>query len=97
MTAFWGIAANSAYDMFSSHKYLIVNLVFSHLGVWNGNFFLIAPFPDRCLLLLIYHLVGWERSFLSVANSTGVQLVFFVCSGLQCYSAPRDCLRRAAH
>ena len=40
--------ANSAYNMFSYYKYLIVNLVFSHLGFWSENFFLIAPFPDRC-------------------------------------------------
>ena len=24
---------------------------FSHLGFWSGNFFLIAPFPDHCLLV----------------------------------------------
>ena len=24
---------------------------FSHLGFWSGNFFLIAPFPDLCLLV----------------------------------------------
>ena len=29
---------------------MIVNLVFSHLGFWSGNLFLIAAFPDRCLL-----------------------------------------------
>ena len=45
------IAAHSAYDMFSWYKYLIVNLVFSHLGFWSGNLFLIAPFPDLCLLV----------------------------------------------
>ena len=45
------IAAHSAYDMLSWYKYLIVNLVFSHLGFWSGNLFLIAPFPDRCLLV----------------------------------------------
>ena len=45
------IAAHSAYDMFSWYKYLIVNLVFSHLGFWSGNLFLIATFPDRCLLV----------------------------------------------
>ena len=33
--------------------FLIVNLGFSHLGVWSGNYFLLAPFPDRCLLLLL--------------------------------------------
>ena len=32
-------------------KYLIVSLVFSHLGFWSGNLFLIAPFPDLCLLV----------------------------------------------
>ena len=48
------IAAHSAYDMFhgiSHNKCLIVSLVFSHLGFWSGNLFLIAPFPDLCLLV----------------------------------------------
>ena len=42
----------SAYEKFSWYKYLIVSLVFSHLGFWSGNLFLIAPFPDLCLLVL---------------------------------------------
>ena len=33
------------------YKYLVVNLVFSYLGFWRGNLFLISPFPDRCLLV----------------------------------------------
>ena len=33
------IAAHSAYEMFSWFKYLIVSLVFSHLGFWSGNLF----------------------------------------------------------
>ena len=37
--------------LFSWYKYLIVGLVFSHLGFWSGNLFLIASFPDRCLLV----------------------------------------------
>ena len=45
------IAAHSAYEMFSWYKYLIVSLVFSYLGFWSGNLFLIAPFPDLCLLV----------------------------------------------
>ena len=45
------IGANSAYEMFSWYKYLIVSLVFSHPGFWSGNLFLIAPFPDLCLLV----------------------------------------------
>ena len=48
MAAYWGIAAHSAYDMFSWYKYLSVILVFSH--------FLIAPFPDHCLFVLFSRL-----------------------------------------
>ena len=48
------IAAHSAYDMFHGIKYLIVSLVFSHLGFWSGNLFLIALFPDLCLLVPFY-------------------------------------------
>ena len=45
------IAAHSACDMFHGIKYLIVSLFFSQLGFWSGNLFLIAPFPDLCLLV----------------------------------------------
>ena len=38
----------------SWYKYLIVSLIFSHLGFWSGNLFLIAPFPDLCLLVPFY-------------------------------------------
>ena len=48
------IAAHWAYKVFSWYKYLIVSLVFSHLGFWSGSLFLIAPFPDLCLLVLFY-------------------------------------------
>ena len=34
--------------------HLIVTLVFSHLGFWSGNLFLIASFPDLCLLVPFY-------------------------------------------
>ena len=48
------IAAHSAYEVFSWYKCLVVSLVFSHLGFWSGSLFLIAPFPDLCLLVLFY-------------------------------------------
>ena len=56
--------------MFSLCKYLIVNLVFSHLGFWSGNRFLIAPFPDLCLLVRFYDMV-------SLYKKINVILVFF--------------------
>ena len=41
--------------MFSWYKYLIVSLFFSHLGFWSGDPFLIAPFPDLCLLVPFFN------------------------------------------
>ena len=52
MAAYWEIAAHSDYNIFSKYKYLIANLVLSHLGFWSGNFFLIAPFPIIAYLYL---------------------------------------------
>ena len=63
------IAAHSAYEMFSWYKYLAVSLVFSHLGFWSGSLFLIAPFPDLCLLVLFSI---WS-SFMSIS----IPLPFF--------------------
>ena len=44
------IAANSAYDMFSFHNYLIVILVFP-TSVFVEGICPIASFPDHCQLL----------------------------------------------
>ena len=52
MTTYWEIAAHSAYEIVSWYKYLIVILCFffsSRFLEWE-SFFLISPFPDRCLL-----------------------------------------------
>ena len=68
--------------MFSWYKYLIVNLVFSHLGFWNGGLFLIASFPGLCLLLL---------------GPPGSNWCFSFAPELVGYSAPRDLHRRAAY
>ena len=56
------IAAHSAYEVFSWYKCLIVSLVFSHLGFWSGSLFLIAPFPDLCLLILFFYPFGRVKS-----------------------------------
>ena len=47
------IASHSAYHMFAWYKYMILLLFvfFFHLSFCSGNLFLIAPFPDRCLLV----------------------------------------------
>ena len=57
MATYWELAAHSAYEMFSWYKYLIVSLVFSHLGFWSGNLFLIAPFSDLWVLVPFYYVM----------------------------------------
>ena len=54
MATYWEIAAHSAYEMFSWYKYLIVSLLFPASVFGVGIFFLIAPFPDRCLRVPFY-------------------------------------------
>ena len=51
MATYWENSCSFGLRYVSWYKYLIVSLVFSHLGFWNGNLFLIAPFPDLCLLV----------------------------------------------
>ena len=51
MATYWENSCSFGLRYVSWYKYLIVGLVFSHLGFWSGNLFLIAPFPDLCLLV----------------------------------------------
>ena len=54
MATYWENSCSFGLRYVSWYKYLIVSLFFSHLGFWSGNFFLIAPFPDLCLLVPFY-------------------------------------------
>ena len=51
MATYWKNSCSFGLRYVSWYKYLIVSLVFSHLGFWSGNLFLIALFPDLCLLV----------------------------------------------
>ena len=51
MATYWENSCSFGLRYVSWYKYLIVSLVFSHLGFWGGNLLLIAPFPDLCLLV----------------------------------------------
>ena len=51
MATYWENSCSFGLRYVSRYKCLIVSLVFSHLGFWSGNLFLIAPFPDLCLLV----------------------------------------------
>ena len=51
MATYWENSCSFGLRCVSWCGCLTVNLVFSHLGFWSGNLFLIAPFPDLCLLV----------------------------------------------
>ena len=68
MATYWENSCSFGLRYVSWYKYLIVSLVFSHLGFWSGNLFLIAPFPDLCLLVP-YHTV--------YKANTGVKAIWF--------------------
>ena len=83
--------------MFSWYKYLIVGLVFSRLGFWSGNLFLIAPFPDLCLLVP-FHIVNFPflDGDVPCRASNGVyisQLIRFarVCNHVTDFNARNKC------
>ena len=59
MATYWENSCSFGLRYVSWYKYLIVSLVFSHLGFWSGNLFLIAPFPDLCLLVPFDTLRSW--------------------------------------
>ena len=51
MATYWENSCSFGLRYVSWYKCLIVSLVFSHLGFWSEKLFLIAPFPDLCLLV----------------------------------------------
>ena len=59
MATYWENSCSFGLRYVSWYKYLIVSLVFSHLGFWSGNLFLIAPFPDLCLLVPFYKSISF--------------------------------------
>ena len=54
MATYWENSCSFGLRYVSWYKCLIVSLVFSHLGFWSGNLFLIAPFPDLFLVIICY-------------------------------------------
>ena len=72
------IAAHSAYDMFHG-----ISLVFSHLCFWCGNLFLIAPFPDLCLLVtfspFLHYLLVPSTPKVNIGNTRTGYLYFQYC------------------
>ena len=73
MATYWENSCSFGLRYVSWYKCLIVSLFFSHLGFWSGNLFLIAPFPDLCLLVPF-----WSGDLFMIAPSPDLCLhVFF--------------------
>ena len=88
MATYWENSCSFGLRNVLWYKYLIVSLVFSHLGFWSGNLSLIAPFPDLCLLETfsdIYEIkriaapliiLGFERDFMdSLSHDSQVDVI----------------------
>ena len=71
MATYWENSCSFGLRYVSWYKYLIVSLVFSHLGFWSGNLFLIAPFPDLCLLVPFFDPNGFTSKFQLTCNADG--------------------------
>ena len=79
MATYWENSCSFGLRYVSWYKYLIVSLVFSHLGFWSGNLFLIEPFPDLCLLVPFFHLgVSLFRSQTFARNLPNATLAFAI-------------------
>ena len=65
MATYWENSCSFGLRYVLWYKYLIVSLVFSQFGFWSGNLFLIAPFPDLCLLVPFYYVPGGHGSHVS--------------------------------
>ena len=75
MATYWGNSCSFGLRYVSWYKCLIVSLVFSHLGFWSGNLFLIAPFPDLCLLVPFSKFYRRHFEFISKFN-VGLKTLF---------------------
>ena len=77
MATYWENSCSFGLRYVSWYKYLIVSLVFFHLGFWSGNLFLIAPFPDLCILVpFFYSAIVEKLKKLKVSNDF---IPFIVC------------------
>ena len=106
MATYWENSCSFGLRYVSWYKYLIVSLVFSHLGFWSGNLFLIAPFPDLCLLVPFYYILRPRVTPLTTPVRVSAKQYsrpslsngcFSFAPELVGYSAPRDLHRRAAY
>ena len=74
MATYWENSCSFGLRYVSWYKCLIVSLVFSHLDFWSENLFLIAPFPDFCLLVPFYVLVQMGQLF-KITDIVSLQFV----------------------
>ena len=83
MATYWENSCSFGLRYVSWYKFLIVSLVFSHLGFWSGNLLLIAPFPDLCLLVPFYNICSTSMTDIIVNNMQN----FYATSG--CFKVPK--------
>ena len=80
MATYWENSCSFGLRYVSWYKYLIVGLVFSRLGFWSGNLFLIAPFPDLCLLVPFYT----QRLYTESGVYRGIPIFLLLILNIDC-------------
>ena len=90
MATYWENSCSFGLRYVSWYKYLIVSLVFSHLGFWSGNLFLIAPFPDLCLLVPFSKM---NYGYYSVISKMGVRLFKYLFKFIESIHITNLCIR----
>ena len=82
MATYWENSCSFGLRYVSWYKCLIVSLVFSHLGFWSWNLFLIAPFPDLCLLVphypKLYNMAHLLAVFLLLPKDLTIIVILYV-------------------
>ena len=77
MATYWKNSCSFGLRYVSWYKYLIVSLFFSHLGFWSGNLFLIAPFPDLCLLVSSFWNFNISSAYYTIEFGLSVYRIYF--------------------
>ena len=86
MATYWENSCSFGLRYVSWYKYLIVSLFFSHLGFWSGNLFLIAPFPDLCLLVPFSVSMLGRQKIINLLRGLSMVIVLTPWSKSECSS-----------
>ena len=101
MATYWENSCSFGLRYVSWYKYLIVSLVFPHLGFWSGILFLIALFLIFAYLYLFtarleFRKHKYSRPLISIDYLKQIHISFNAVTGSHFYGKPIYCLFKKA-